>query len=86
MSPRTPPRHSTIELSVPTAHCAGCRRAVLDELQRLDGIVNVEVPSGTGSACITFDPASLSPDDIVFRLTEAGYPPLSEPHLVEARQ
>jgi copper chaperone CopZ len=86
MSPRTPGRHSSIELSVPTAHCAGCRQAVLDELQRLDGIASVEVPSGTGSACITFDPASLDPDEIVSRLTEAGYPPLSEPHPVEARQ
>jgi copper chaperone CopZ len=86
MSPRTPGRHSSIELSVPTAHCAGCRQAVLDELQRLDGIVSVEVPSGTGSACITFDPASLDPHEIVSRLTEAGYPPLSEPHPVEARQ
>jgi copper chaperone CopZ len=86
MSPRTSSRRSTIELSVPTAHCAGCRRAVLDELQRLDGIVHVEVPSGTGSACITFNPASLSTDDIVSRLTEAGYPPLSEPHFVEAGQ
>jgi copper chaperone CopZ len=86
MSPRTPARHSTIELSVPTAHCAGCRQGVLDELQRLDGVVSVEVPSGTDSACITFDPSSLDPHEIVSRLTEAGYPPLSEPHLVEARQ
>jgi copper chaperone CopZ len=86
MSPRTPAQHSTLELSVPTAHCAGCRQAVLDELQRLDGIVSVEVPSGTDSACITFDPVSLDPLEIVSRLTEAGYPPLSEPHPVEARQ
>jgi copper chaperone CopZ len=86
MSSRTPPGHSTIELSVPTAHCAGCRKAVLDELQRLDGIVSVEISSGSDSACITYDRASLDPHAIVTRLTEAGYPPLSEPHLVEARQ
>lgn len=80
MSLEYPSSYASIELTLPTAHCAGCRRAVLEELTRLEGVAKVEIEAGSGRACVTFDSDVIDGAAIVARLTEAGYPPLANLH------
>ena len=79
-----PSSSSSLELTLPTADCAGCRRAVLEELTRLEGVAHVEMDAGSGNTCITFHSDVIDVATIVARLTEAGYPPVADVHDADA--
>lgn len=56
-------------------HCDGCENAIRTSLGRLEGIGAVEPDQATDEVRVAYDEAKLSPEQIVERLTDAGFPP-----------
>ncbi|MCH8490632.1 MAG: heavy metal translocating P-type ATPase [Oceanicaulis sp.] len=64
---------SSVSLTIPgmgSDHCAGIVRT---SLERLDGVGEIKTSIAAHRARVTFDPASLSPDDLKSAVERAGY-------------
>lgn len=53
--------------------CAGCARRIEVALGKKSGVLSVSVNLMTAEAAVLFDPASVSADDLVSTVTQAGY-------------
>ena len=62
---------SKLELEIQGMSCGHCVAAVSEALKELPG-VNVEQVR-IGSAELTYEPAQVSPEDIVLAVEDAGY-------------
>jgi len=70
----------TIALDVTGMKCAGCVRAVEQELQRQAGVVTATVNLATEVATVQYQPNVVDPANLAKALTEAGFP--SQPRIV----
>lgn len=64
----------TVKFSVAEMTCATCPIAVKKAMQRVDGVINVEVSYEDKTAVVTFDPKLTSPDEIGQASTNVGFP------------
>lgn len=64
---------NTEVMSVPEIHCNHCKNAIEGALQPLEGVqtATVDVPQATVS--VTYDPDTVSRDDLVAAIEEQGY-------------
>jgi copper chaperone CopZ len=56
-------------------HCHRCEEAIRKAMMRHDGVHEVEVDFASGQASVLFDPKSVSAEDLVAAVREAGYMP-----------
>ena len=63
-----------ITLSVPDVSCAHCVAAVDEALSPIAGVSTVMTDLGSKQVSVSFDPASVSVDQLAAALDEAGYP------------
>ncbi|WP_336325813.1 heavy metal translocating P-type ATPase [Halovenus sp. HT40] len=63
----------TARLTVPEMDCPSCAQKVDKSLQRVDGIVEMDLQPTTGTATVTYDADRASEGDIVERIEAAGY-------------
>ncbi|TET55316.1 MAG: copper-translocating P-type ATPase [Anaerolineales bacterium] len=66
---------NTTRLNLPITgmHCANCALAVERSLREAPGVSEAAVSYATEAAAVTFDPALVSPVDLVGRVKNAGY-------------
>ncbi|GGL00772.1 heavy metal translocating P-type ATPase [Deinococcus radiotolerans] len=65
----------TMELGVGGMTCASCTARVERSLKRLSGVEDATVNLATERATVTFDPAHVTPQDLVNTVRSAGYEP-----------
>lgn len=68
----TPTITGTATFQVTGMTCDHCRRAVTEEISRIDGVSDVTVDLAGGSVTVTAD-APVDPADIAHAVDEAGY-------------
>jgi len=73
------PDTQTIALDVTGMKCAGCVRAVEQELQQAAGVVTATVNLATEVATVQYQPEVIKPTDLAKALTDAGFP--SQPRI-----
>ena len=56
-----------------TMHCGGCEKTVKFALKKLDGVENVEASHKTQQIKLTFDPQTLTLDQVHKELDWIGY-------------
>ena len=56
-------------------HCHRCEQAIRKAMMRHDGVHEVEVDFASGQASVLFDPKSVSAEDLIAAVREAGYTP-----------
>lgn len=61
-------------LSFVNATCAHCARVVTRSLERMDGVVSVEVDPVGQRVLVGYDPARTTLESIRSRMERAGYP------------
>lgn len=64
---------SRVTLSFANASCTHCARVVTRSLQRLDGVLSVQVDQADGRVLVHFDPSRVSVDSIRSLMEGAGY-------------
>lgn len=64
----------TVALDVTGMKCAGCVRAVEQELQQQAGVISATVNLATEVATIEYQPTDVTPIGLAKTLTEAGFP------------
>lgn len=64
----------TIALDVTGMKCAGCVRAVEQELQQCTGVVTATVNLATEVATVQYQPEKVKPVELAAKLTDAGFP------------
>lgn len=69
----------TIALDVTGMKCAGCVRAVEQELQQAAGVLSATVNLATEVATVQYQPEVIKPTDLAKALTDAGFP--SQPRI-----
>lgn len=69
----------TIAIDVTGMKCAGCVRAVEQELTQCEGVVSATVNLATEVATVQYQPGTANPVKLAEKLTEAGFP--SQPRL-----
>ncbi|EKQ66982.1 heavy metal translocating P-type ATPase [Leptolyngbyaceae cyanobacterium JSC-12] len=69
----------TVALDVTGMKCAGCVRAVEQELQRCAGVVSASVNLATEVATVQYRPDLVEPVELAKKLTTAGFP--SQPRI-----
>ena len=70
--PGTAPAPARVELAVGGMTCASCAARIEKKLNRLDG-VTATVNFATETATVAYDPATVSPDDLVATVAATGY-------------
>src|SRR4030042_1930006 len=73
----------TVRVALTGMHCANCARNISRELERTAGVLAAEVNFGTETASVRYDPARVTPGELVEAVQRAGYgarPPASAPH------
>ena len=73
MSTAAPPTQETIRIPVTGMTCAACQARVQRTLQKQPGVADASVNLMMNSATVTFDPASVSPDQLVEAIRDTGY-------------
>ena len=68
----TAPAPARVELAVGGMTCASCAARIEKKLNRLDG-VTATVNFATETATVAYDPATVSPDDLVATVEATGY-------------
>ena len=72
MTTVSPPTDSrTIQVQGMT--CAACSARIQRALERTPGVSSAHVNLMTGSATVTYDPTSLTPDRLVATIRDTGY-------------
>lgn len=61
-------------LAFANASCAHCARVVIRSLQKVDGVLSVEVDPEGRRILVGFDPSRVTLDSIRFLMERAGYP------------
>lgn len=69
-----PPSAQTIAIDVTGMKCAGCVRAVEQELTQCEGVVSATVNLATEVATVQYQPGTANPVKLAEKLTEAGFP------------
>ena len=64
----------TVAMSVEKMHCAMCPITVRKAMEKVDGVVEVEVDYDTKVATVTFDDAATTAAEIAQASTDVGYP------------
>ena len=64
---------TTTELSVPGMDCPSCAGKVEKRLDGLDGVSGYDLQPTTGTAEVTYDPESVSENEVVASIENAGY-------------
>lgn len=64
----------TVKFEVAEMTCATCPIAVKKAMQRVDGVIDVEVSYEDKTAVVTFDPKQTTPDEIGQASTDVGFP------------
>jgi copper chaperone CopZ len=54
-------------------HCAGCEERIGNALRRLPGIQDVQASADTQKVVVTFDPGTVSADQVRTKLEQLGY-------------
>ncbi len=54
-------------------HCAGCEERIGNALWRLHGIQDVQASADTQKVVVTFDPDTVSADQVWAKLEQLGY-------------
>ncbi len=54
-------------------HCAGCEERIGNALRRLSGIQDVQASADTQKVVVTFDPNTVSADQVRAKLEQLGY-------------
>ncbi|GGR92454.1 heavy metal translocating P-type ATPase [Deinococcus sedimenti] len=67
----------TIELGVQGMTCASCVGRVERGLKKMDGVLDATVNLATERATVTYDPATTTPPDLLARVRDIGYDPVS---------
>lgn len=73
-----------VALDVTGMKCAGCVRAVEQELQQVAGVVSATVNLATEVATVQYQPDQVDPVELAEKLTEAGFP--SQPRISVSRE
>lgn len=66
-------RVATVSLHVEGMTCASCKIAVRAALSRLDGVKEAEVDVPKKSATVEYDPAKVTPQQLVDAVNRLGY-------------
>lgn len=67
---------TTATFNVAEIHCANCENTIRTALTRLPGVSVVVPSSATNDVKVSFDPATITEEQIRARLDEVGYPPV----------
>ena len=68
-----PPRSSDLTIPVQGMTCAACSARIQRVLERTPGVSTANVNLMTGSATVSYDPASVTPDRLVEAIRDTGY-------------
>ncbi|MBD2462331.1 copper-translocating P-type ATPase [Oscillatoria sp. FACHB-1407] len=68
------PANQTIALDVSGMKCAGCVKAVENQLTQYPGVVSATVNLVTEVAMVEYSPEVVQPTDLAHRLTDIGFP------------
>lgn len=63
----------TLTLAVTGMTCGSCRRHVEDALAAVPGVAGTSVDVGSGSAVVSYDRASATPESLLEAVRGAGY-------------
>jgi len=63
----------TLTLKVTGMTCGGCENAVKRALGRLEGVSEVTASHVEEKVGVSFDPATVTPDEITARISAIGY-------------
>lgn len=63
----------TLTLAVTGMTCGSCRRHVEDALAAVPGVAGTAVDVGSGTAVVSYDPASATPGNLMEAVRVAGY-------------
>src|SRR4030042_6295627 len=63
----------TVRVALTGMHCANCARNISRELERTAGVLAAEVNFGTETASVRYDPARVTPGELVEAVQRAGY-------------
>lgn len=66
--------HRTVAMSVEKMSCATCPLTVRKAMERVDGVIKVDVDYDTKVATVTFDDAATTAAEIAKASTDVGYP------------
>jgi P-type Cu+ transporter len=75
---QTPPRMEQIKLTIEGMTCASCVSHVQKAALAVPGVEQCQVNLATGTAAITLDSASTTPQAVADAIAEIGYPALTE--------
>lgn len=64
---------ATVSLHIEGMTCASCKIAVRTALSRLDGVKEAEVDVAKKSATVEYDPAKVTPQQLVDAVNRLGY-------------
>jgi copper chaperone CopZ len=64
---------NTLTLRVTGMTCGGCENAVKRALGRLEGVSEVTASHVEEKVGVSFDPATVTPDEITARISAIGY-------------
>ena len=64
---------SELTYSIEGMTCAGCEAHIENEVNKLEGILEVDANYGTSQTFIKFDNSKVSPDDIASAIGKTGY-------------
>ncbi|HEX2205059.1 MAG TPA: heavy metal-associated domain-containing protein [Longimicrobium sp.] len=64
---------ATLTIAVTGMSCGSCKRHVEHALGGVPGVSEARVELATGSAVITYDPATAAPEALLEAVREAGY-------------
>jgi copper chaperone CopZ len=62
-----------IQINISGMHCGGCASKVGQALRELPGVSEVLVSHIKGSATLSYDPAQVTPEQILAAVGSAGY-------------
>jgi len=65
----------TLTIPITGMSCGGCANSVRDALEKIPGVSEAQVI--VGSARVTYDPATTTPDSLGAAVTRAGFVPVS---------
>ena len=73
MTATTTPQETELTIPVQGMTCAACSARVQRTLERTPGVSGANVNLMTGSATVSFDPASVTPEHLVDAIRQTGY-------------
>jgi Cu+-exporting ATPase len=82
----------TTTIPVSGMHCAGCSARIQRTLEELPGVAAANVNLMTGSATVSYDPATVTPEDLIAVIRDTGYgaelpaPEVSSEVLIKAQE